>query len=311
MNHRKDIFQDKALRGTDPESCSSDVVRSGSFLYTPSKEIYIHPDAIHEYRGNLQQLSLYYKLKYTYHNSTIYNWTYKAISQKLGYSYYLTRKNIKWLIENGLAYKHKKNLVLLSVNKFYRQALGNYSAKRFHLLKIYHRNTVKQVEDELRFILLSRKVAQQRNVCKVKSDINMLDKGKPVGFSLRYIKKLNKKRRSLNGLEKASADIYFGTRNLAESWGVSHTYANWLLQKWVKENRIRTLPKKKRLGPFYEYLEPEELKEEMGGRYGFYCCTSEGIIIYYGTKIMLQDYIYYPTNISPKTNPKKSKRIVK
>lgn len=259
-----------------------------SFFYNPSKEIYVHPDVIDYYKSNIQQIALYYKLKYTYHNSTIYNWTYKKISHKLSYSYYLTRKNIKWLISEGFAYKHKNNLVLLSTEKLNKNILTHYSKKRYKLLIIKHKYTVKNVENELRFLLLTRKVSHQRYLYSVKADIIKLKDGS-LKVNTKKAKKLLRLETDLDCSEKPSSKVYFGMRKLSEFLGTSHTETSRILKRWVKEKRIKTTLVKENLGEFARYMDPCKIQDDEPG---FLMCTKNGLERLFGTQIYLTNLVY-------------------
>ncbi|MDA3822931.1 MAG: hypothetical protein PF450_10035 [Bacteroidales bacterium] len=189
----------------------------------------------------LSALALYFKAKRLHVNSTIYNYSTSKLSTHLSRDPRTVARDIRKLLQLGLATRVGTNLSLIS-RKHLDALLGvdelleeniNGDVSKYKKLKwticINKLDSIRKIEDKLIYKLIEFYALKQVIIGKDKLDIRKLHDPKGTGVSLKRLKHLKKKYgdityKDVQEYERAvwtEDKITFGYRRLAEYLGLS------------------------------------------------------------------------------------------
>ena len=174
-------------------------------------------ECIHQ--NQLGALAVYIKLKHTFNKTIYYNYSVAYLSRKTGISYYLLKKYLPVLLENGWAVENSENLIISSFRKV------DYKSKDIAEIKP---TTVSDIVHQMRYAVVQQKLLRQKFMAD-------LFHNRIKTTSFRALKKLNKK------YPKASGDDTIRTsyRSISRSLNISLSTAHRFLQKVVADGWMR------------------------------------------------------------------------
>ena len=192
--------------------------------------------------GWLRSLSIYYKIKILYRNSTIYNYSPNTLARLLDLSANTIRKHIKILERHDLVRYHSGNLTCVSIISFKKI---NNKRCTIHLKKEY---SLKQIEHALLSKPLEAyTIANKKIVYRKRRDKDLL-MGNIEPRNARDIRRQKYLKRNIGKYENEFNDkVIFSFRKLSIKLGIGINRLTEMLKFLSKEGIISYFVIRKRL----------------------------------------------------------------
>jgi len=232
-----------------------------------------------------KSFAFYLKLKQSFTNSRIYNYSAMSLSKKIGVSYYNTKKHIDFLLDNNYAYFEGADLMLVSINK-----ISKFRRFRKWAILIKKDDDLNEILNSMNILLLKHSLEKQEYVRTAKrNDQAACGVRNKTKMTLSLYKKIKKIRRYQPELIHGSLRDYniVGVRKLSEILGCSiDTAAKFLLKlersKVIKRQVIKGVIRKGNDTTGFSNI---SYKEVFGESYGYIYQVGNCILFILGTSI--------------------------
>jgi len=228
-------------------------IKLNDFSYI--KHISLNTNSIQQFiidDDKLTVFSIYIISKIKKHNSIIYNFTDKKISEILGISVFIVKKNIPLMIKMGLCKISGNNLIFISINKLFN------NTKRKERIDFKNTDNLIQIKDKIRLLYIQNTLNKQKYAVHIKSEIGQLrshmnmpksnkqsndDYIQDSYYSYKRYKKLNNIAKKYNYVQEKINNTVLTHRNIQMYLNMSLGAISNLMkrtekQKWIKRKAL-------------------------------------------------------------------------
>jgi len=249
----------------------------------------LHPDIINKFSfKERRSLAFMLKLKLSFTNSRIYNYSASSLSKKTGISYYNVKMHVGFLVKNNFAHFVGDDLLIHSLDKICR---GTKRRKEWSVT-VQKTQSINDIVSSLNYILLKYNLKTQDYRRKIKRNETLARKRLNTYERFNYRLSDFKKQRDLvkynpNLLHGSLVDYYIvGSRRLSEILGCSHDKASSFLNELSRFGKIKRSEVVVELQRGVRgYFNGEEYKNIIGRRAGYVYRIGTTVYANLGSKI--------------------------